>query len=102
MDPTIPTKEHFKLIINFEDFIRFENELVKHSIPFWKYDYDPIQYFFLTEDAEKIDEIIVTLEITSGTEHISPGPSARERKGILFFYGVFGIVLLLTLLLKSC
>jgi hypothetical protein len=97
MDSTIFGKEHFKTLIQFKDYLKFENILYENRISFYSEEISNTnianfrRYYFLQENYQKIESILNENEIFSVNENYGVSDLQQSKK----FFKIYIIILMI-------
>ncbi|MFC4163591.1 hypothetical protein ACFOWU_08005 [Epilithonimonas zeae] len=96
MDFNIFEKEHFKTLIQFKDYVQFENLVSQNRISFFAEDISNTnisnycRYYFLEENREQINLILKENAIIPVNENYGVSDLQQSKK----IYKIYGVTLL--------
>lgn len=99
MDSTIFEKEHFKTLIQFKDYLKFENILYENRISFYSEEIsntniaDFRRYYFLQENYQKIEFILTENDIIPVNENYGVSDLQQSKK----IFKIYAVILLILL-----
>jgi len=98
MDSTIFEKEHFKTLVEFKDYLKFENMLYENKISFYAEEISNTnianfrRYYIKEENYQKVESILNDTKIIPVNE-TNRFPDLQQSKKVYRIYFIFVIIL---------